>query len=73
MTTTLITSPTTKDRQADQLRREVTRIQRLALEAVGELDVSSGIAHCRTLRSLLWRAGNLGLDVTQRAMEKEGP
>jgi hypothetical protein len=68
-----ITSPTAKDRQADQLRREVRRIQRLALEAVAALDVTSGIAHCRALRSLLWRADSLGLDLSDRVTEEEEP
>lgn len=69
--TTTPSAGTTKDQEAEHMRREVRRIQRLALDAVEGLDIAVGIAHLRSLRSLLWRAQNQKIDLTQPATVPE--
>ena len=64
---------TTKDQEAEHMRREVRRIQRLALDAVDGLDIAVGIAHLRSLRSLLWRARNQKIDLADLAIPKSSP
>jgi hypothetical protein len=60
-------SMTTRDQEqaAIHLREEVRRTQQLAHEAIDALDPALAIAHCRALRSLLWRAENQQIDLTQ--------
>ena len=59
--------------EAEHLRREIVRTQRLAREAVDTLDVGAGIAHLRSLRSLVWRGRNLDIDLTEPALVAESP
>ena len=60
-----MTAPTQdKELLARQLREEFTRTHRLAREAIDGLDLGLAIAHCRALRSLLWRAKGLKIEVT---------
>jgi hypothetical protein len=63
-----------KEQLARQLRAEITNTQRLAREAIDGLDLGIAIAHCRSLRSLLWRASNHRVAVTATdAPEPEQP
>jgi len=71
--TTTRSAGTTKDLEAERTRREVRRIQRLALDAVEALDIAVAIAHCRSLRSMLWRARNEKIDLTEPATPTVGP
>lgn len=64
---------TTKDQEAEHMRHEVGRIQRLTLGAVEELDVTLAIAHLRSLRSLLWRAQNQKIDLTEPTTPPDSP
>jgi hypothetical protein len=66
---------TTRDpsQAANQVREEVRRTQHLIHAAVDALDPPLAIAHCRSLRSMLWRARNEKIDLTDPATETEGP
>ena len=46
-----------------ELRAEVQRTKEAAHVAIDALDPALGIALLRTLRSLQWRARNLGIDL----------
>ena len=70
--TTTPSAETTEDQEAEHMRREVRRIQRLALDAVEGLDIAVGIAHLRSLRSLLWRAEQK-IGLTDPATPKPSP
>ncbi len=59
MTTTEDTSP-----EASQLRTQIRDTQDAACAAIRRLDPATGIAHCRALRSLLWRAERAGIALT---------
>jgi hypothetical protein len=72
MTTSPTPTRTAKDQEAELVQREVRRIQQLAREAVDELDIAVGIAHLRSLRSLLWRARNENIDLTEPAAHNDG-
>ena len=69
--TTTTTARANTTPEAEQLRRDVARTQRLACEAIDALDIPGAIAHCRALRSLLWRAQNQKIDLTEPAPETE--
>ena len=69
--TTTPSARTTTDREAEHMRREVRRIQRLALDAVEGLDIAVGIAHLRSLRSLVWRARGEKIDLNEPVIGSE--
>ena len=70
-----MTTMTAQDREqvADHVREEVRRTQRLAHDAVDALDPPLAIAHCRSLRSMLWRAQNQKVDLTHPDTGTDSP
>jgi hypothetical protein len=62
-----------KDQAARQAQEEVRRTRQLAHAAIDALDPPLAIAHCRSLRSLLWRARNEKIDLTEPATGTESP
>jgi len=60
---------TTRDpsQAANQVRDDVRRTLRLTHAAIDALDPPCVTAHCRRLRSMLWRAQNQKIDLTDRA------
>jgi hypothetical protein len=67
-------STTTRDKNeiASQARAEIRRTQHLAHAAIDALDPPLAIAHCRSLRSMLWRARNEQIDLTESAAHNDG-
>ena len=65
-----ITTPDTNE-IASQTREEIRRTQHLAHAAIDALDPPLAIAHCRSLRSMLWRARNEKIDLTEPAAHDE--
>jgi hypothetical protein len=55
--------------EAIQLRAELAQTQGAACDAIHRLDPAVAIAHCRALRSLLWRAERSGIDLTNAGRE----
>ena len=57
---------------ARQVRAAVRRTQHLAHAAIDALDPPLAIAYCRSLRSMLWRAQNQKIDLTESAAHDDG-
>jgi hypothetical protein len=67
-------SATTQDKAqiASRAREEIRRTQHLAHAAIDALDPPLAIAHCRSLRSMLWRAWNEKIDLTSPEAHDDG-
>ena len=67
-------STTTRDNDqaASQARQEIRRTQQLAHAAIDALDPPLAVALCRSLRSMLWRARNEKIDLSEPATGSEG-
>jgi len=69
----MTTTTRDNDQAASQAREEVRRTQHLAHAAIDALDPPLAIAHCRSLRSMLWRARNQKIDLAEPETPTAGP